>query len=57
MLDEAMSVPHTDDVPEVAVCHDAAGQRILFYGQGIVAWGVNSRYGTSTAAAATMGSP
>jgi hypothetical protein len=37
-LDEAFSTGHADDLPEVAVYHDAARQRLLFYGQGLVRW-------------------
>lgn len=38
MLDESFSSPHIDDLPEVAVCHDAARQRILFFGRGLITW-------------------
>jgi hypothetical protein len=37
-LDEAFSDNHIDDLPEVAVYHDAARQRILFFGRGLVTW-------------------
>lgn len=37
-LDEAFSSGHIDDLPEVATLHDAARQRILFYGRGLIAW-------------------
>lgn len=38
VLPESLANGHLDDVPEVAVCHDKEGQRILFYGQGLVCW-------------------
>lgn len=38
ILDEAFSSGHIDDLPEVAVCHDAGRQRILFYGRGLITW-------------------
>lgn len=46
-LSESLAQGHTDDVPEVAVLHDAAGGgRILFYGRGLVEWRyLNDTYG------------
>jgi hypothetical protein len=44
-LGEAFSTGHADDLPEVAVYHDATRQRLLFYGQGLVRWDYrNSTY-------------
>ncbi len=37
-LDEAFSSGHIDDLPEVSILHDAARQRILFYGRGLITW-------------------
>jgi hypothetical protein len=37
-IDESFATDHIDDLPEVAVLHDAARQRILFYGRGLVSW-------------------
>lgn len=42
-LTESLSVPHLDDVPEVAVLHDRDHQRILFYAQGLISWTYNQR--------------
>lgn len=38
VLDESFAQPHLDDLPEVAVLHDAQRQRILFYGRGLTEW-------------------
>ena len=37
-LDEDFSTGHIDDLPEIAIYHDHANKRILFYGQGLVDW-------------------
>ena len=37
-LDEDFSIGHIDDLPEIAIYHDRANKRILFYGQGLVDW-------------------
>lgn len=44
-LSEAMPDLMMDDLPEVAVLHDAERSRILFYGQGMVTWFWNSSRG------------
>lgn len=45
-LSEAMADGHIDDVPEVAVLNDTEGERILFYGRGLVEWRyLNATYG------------
>lgn len=38
VLNESFKQNHIDDLPEVAIYHDQAGQRILFYGRGTIAW-------------------
>ena len=40
-LPEAVNNIAQDDLPEVAVYHDAAQRRILFYGQGMLTWSYN----------------
>lgn len=37
-LSESFAGGHYDDVPEMAVLHDTANKRILFYGRGLVEW-------------------
>lgn len=37
-LPEKFAIPHTDDLPEIAILHDSSHQRILFYGQGTTSW-------------------
>lgn len=44
-LSEAMTDLMTDDLPEVATYHDKENGRILFYGQGMVAWYWNAQRG------------
>ena len=38
IINESFNTPHIDDLPEVAVFHDAVNSRILFYGKGVIKW-------------------
>lgn len=38
MLDESFAASHLDDLPELAIYHDKKNERILFFGQGTIAW-------------------
>ena len=38
LLEESFATAHIDDLPEVPVLNDAARERILFYGRGVVSW-------------------
>lgn len=40
MLEEDFTTPYTDDLPEIPVYH--AGDKILFYAQGIISWSYNT---------------
>lgn len=44
-LPQAIDDNNLDDLPEVATMHDKERRRILFYGQGLVAWSYNNSKG------------
>ena len=45
IIDESFSMPHIDDLPEIAVFHDSNNSRLLFYGLGVTKWQYSSSKG------------